>query len=193
MSPTIVDLTASSPAVTTLSEELPVETVLKHAILDAQLERLRVTLQHICNDSPEAFRIARSLLLVPEEIVKHKTIDRRNRLGDDTDQDEDEDEDEEDSSEPSDSEDDTENSDDTNGEDDGGEEEEEEDGPRALSNGFAVIPTSGVKRLRSRFATCTNCSEEFDVTDNGKYSCVWHPGTLANSLLWILVRGLTNS
>lgn len=192
MSPTIVDLTASSPAATQLSEELPIKNVLIATITDAEPERLRATLQEICNSSPEAFRIAKNLLLVPEEQVKYKTIDRKNRADDDADQD-DEEEDEEDSSEPSDSEDDTENSDDTNGEDDGGEEEEEEDGPRALSNGFAVIPTSGVKRLRSRFATCTNCSEEFDVTDNGKYSCVWHPGTLANSLLWILVRGLTNS
>ncbi len=174
MSPTIVDLTASSPAVTTLSEELPVETVLKHAILDAQPERLRVTLQHICNDLPEAFRIARSLLLVPQSQVKHKTIDRRNRLGDDTDQDEDEDE--EDSSEPSDDENDSEDSDDASGGSSSDKEEEEEDRPRVLSNEVTSIQTNSVKRLRPKFATCTNCSEEFDVTDNGKYSCTWHPG-----------------
>lgn len=151
------------------------ETVLKHAILDAQLERLRVTLQHICNDSPEAFRIARSLLLVPEEIVKHKTIDRRNRLGDDTDQDEDEDEDEEDSSEPSDDEGDSEDSDDASA-GSSSDKEEEEDRSRVLSNEVTSIQSHGVKRLRPKFATCTNCSEEFDVTDNGKYSCTWHPG-----------------
>ena len=161
MSPTIVDLTASSPRVpdvTRVSEELRVQTILKRAIRDAQPKRLRVTLQRI---SPEAFQVAQSLLLVPEKQVKHKTIDRRNRIEDDTDQDEDE----EDSSEPSDEEDDSEDSD----------EEEEEDRPRGLSNGVTSIRTNGVKRLRAKFATCKNCSEEFDTTDNGKDSCMWHP------------------
>lgn len=165
MSPTIVDLTASNP------EELPIRGILTAAIMNAEPERLRATLQKVCNSSPEAFRIAKSLLLVPEKQVKHKTIDRRNRTEDDADQDEDEDE--EDSSEPSDNEDDSEHSDDTDGEDDGGDEvEEEEDSPRVVSNGVA----NGVKRLRSRYATCTNCSEAFEVTDDGRYSCVWHPG-----------------
>lgn len=167
MSPTIVDLTTSNP------EELPIRGILTAAIMNAEPERLRATLQEVCNSSPEAFRIAKSLLLVPEKQVKHKTIDRRNRTEDDADQDEDEDE--EDSSEPSDNEDDSEHSDDTDGEDDSGDEvEEEEDGPRVVSNGVA----NGVKRLRSRYATCTNCSEEFEVTNNGEYSCVWHPGML---------------
>ncbi|CAF9940556.1 MAG: hypothetical protein ALECFALPRED_008713 [Alectoria fallacina] len=161
MSPTIVDSTASSPAATRLSDEL----ALKTAILHSQPERLRVTLQETCNSSPEAFLIARSLLLVPEEQVKHKAIDRRNRTEDDADQDdEDEDEDEEDC-------------DDAYGEeDDGGDKKEEEDRPRVFSDGVAVTQTNGVKRLRPKFATCTNCSGEFDVTDNGKDSCIWHPG-----------------
>ena len=168
MSPTIVDLTESSPTATRLSEELPIRNALIAAITDAEPERLRVTLQRICNFSPDAFGIAKSLLLIPEEQVKYKTIDRKNGIDDDADQDE------EDGSEPSDSEEDTESSDDTNGEnDDSGDEEEEEEVPQIRSNGVAAI---GVKRLRSRFATCTNCSEEFDVTENGRYSCVWHPG-----------------
>lgn len=176
MSPTIVDLTASPPAWKIPPEELPVKTVLKMAILDAQPARLRMTLQHICSSSPEALEIARSLLLVPEKHVRQKTVDRRNRTEDD-DTDGDPDEDEEDPSEPSDDEDDSANSDDADDEeDDGGDEGEEEDRRRIVSNGVAVIQTSSAKRLRSRFATCTNCSEEFDVTDNGKDSCTWHPG-----------------
>ena len=150
------------------------QTILKHAIRDAQPKRLRVTLRRICNASPEAFQVAQSLLLVPEKQVKHKTIDRRNRIEHDTDQDEDEDEDEEDSSEPSDEEDDSEDSDDANGNDDS-DEEEEEDRPRGFSHGVTSIRTNGVKRLRAKFATCKNCSEEFDTTDNGKDSCIWHP------------------
>ena len=174
MSPTIVDMTALNPAlVTGVTDEPPEEEVLKTAIQIAQPERLRVTLQHICNSSPDAFQIARSLLLVPEKQVKHRTIDRRNRIGDDAD----EDEDEEDSSEASDNEDDSENSDDASGEEEEEEEEVEED------NGVTVPQTKGVKRLRSKFATCINCSDEFDVTDNGKYSCTWHPGIYLRLLL----------
>lgn len=32
------------------------------------------------------------------------------------------------------------------------------------------------KRLRPRFATCINCDQEFDVTDNGKKACRRHDG-----------------
>ncbi|KAF3388757.1 hypothetical protein F1880_004361 [Penicillium rolfsii] len=35
--------------------------------------------------------------------------------------------------------------------------------------------TTGVKRLRTRFAQCTNCNGEFDVTENTKKSCTYHP------------------
>lgn len=174
MPPTIVDLTASSPVATSESEETPVKVSLKTAIVNAQPERVRATLQEICNASPEAFQIAQNLLLVPEEHVKHKTINRSNRIEDDTDQDEDEDE--QDDNESSDDEDDSEGSDDASREDGGDDEENGEDHPRIFPNGSTVIQTNGVKRLRSKFATCTHCSEEFDVADNGKDSCVWHPG-----------------
>lgn len=130
MSPTIVDLTASSPAATSESEEPPVKVVLKTAIVNAQPERVRATLQQICNASPEAFQIAQNLLLVPEEHVKHKTINRSIRIEDDTDQDEDEDEDEEDDNESSDDEDDSGGSDDASREDGGDDEENGEDHPR---------------------------------------------------------------
>ncbi|CAL8583818.1 hypothetical protein XPA_009435 [Xanthoria parietina] len=33
----------------------------------------------------------------------------------------------------------------------------------------------GRKRLRPRYATCRNCEEEFDVTQNGSEDCVYHP------------------
>ena len=174
MSPTIVDLTASDPVTQATDEPSDEEEVLRKAIQIAQPERLRATLQGICNCSPEAFRIARSLLLVPEKQVKHKTIDRRNRIGDSEDEDED-DEDEDEVSESGDNEDDSENSDDGSEEEEDEEEEEEEE--EEEHNGVAALQTKGVKRLRSKFATCINCSEEFDVTDNGKYSCTWHPGT----------------
>ncbi|RDW81573.1 uncharacterized protein DSM5745_05130 [Aspergillus mulundensis] len=34
----------------------------------------------------------------------------------------------------------------------------------------------GVKRSVARYAFCRNCKEEFDVTENGKDSCRYHPG-----------------
>lgn len=40
---------------------------------------------------------------------------------------------------------------------------------------------NGYKRLRSRFAICGNCNQEFDVTDNGEENYVWHDGMLAQS------------
>jgi hypothetical protein len=36
--------------------------------------------------------------------------------------------------------------------------------------------TTGPKRLRTRYARCTNCKEEFDVSENTKKSCSYHPG-----------------
>ena len=37
---------------------------------------------------------------------------------------------------------------------------------------------AGKKRLRSRFAVCEYCEEEFDVSKNTKTSCLYHPGNL---------------
>jgi hypothetical protein len=36
--------------------------------------------------------------------------------------------------------------------------------------------TTGPKRLRTRYASCINCKEEFDVSENTKKSCSYHPG-----------------
>lgn len=36
---------------------------------------------------------------------------------------------------------------------------------------------AGPKRLRMRYATCINCKEEFDVSENTRKSCSYHPGT----------------
>ena len=37
--------------------------------------------------------------------------------------------------------------------------------------------SEGVKRLRSRYAQCVNCKEEFDAVYNDPGDCVWHEGT----------------
>ncbi|MCJ1243335.1 hypothetical protein MMC30_000532 [Trapelia coarctata] len=38
--------------------------------------------------------------------------------------------------------------------------------------------SAGVKRLRSRYARCVNCEEEFDTTYNEPGNCVWHEGEM---------------
>jgi hypothetical protein len=40
--------------------------------------------------------------------------------------------------------------------------------------------TTGPKRMRTRYANCINCKEEFDVSENTKKSCSYHPGTYNN-------------
>ena len=44
------------------------------------------------------------------------------------------------------------------------------------------------KRLRSRYATCKHCSEEFDVTDNTELECIWHDGKRAHE--YTMLSGL---
>lgn len=33
-----------------------------------------------------------------------------------------------------------------------------------------------LKRQRPRYAICRNCNEEFDITQNDRGGCVYHPG-----------------
>ena len=44
------------------------------------------------------------------------------------------------------------------------------------SSPSATAMLTGKKRLRSKYAVCSNCEEEFDVTQNGKKACRWHDG-----------------
>ena len=37
---------------------------------------------------------------------------------------------------------------------------------------------AGTKRIRTRYAFCENCEEEYDVETNSKDSCSYHPGML---------------
>lgn len=96
---------------------------LRAAINTAQVDRLRRTLLSICDASVEASRVARKLLLVPENITR--AVQRDEEQSDDC----------------------------------------------AITH-VQKVP----KRLRPRFATCINCDQEFDVTDNGKKACRWHDG-----------------
>lgn len=35
---------------------------------------------------------------------------------------------------------------------------------------------TGEKRYRGKFATCDNCEEQYDVSNNHKGDCMWHDG-----------------
>lgn len=73
-------------------------------------------------------------------------------------------------------EDDSEETSDENSNENSGESEDEDE----AKNGTGSIETAStnLKRLRPRYAICGNCSEEFDVTDNGKKACSYHYGRL---------------
>ncbi len=55
---------------------------------------------------------------------------------------------------------------------------DEQEGSKGEEHSERRAPTlkSAPKRLRPRFATCRNCNQEFDVTDNGRKACRWHDG-----------------
>ncbi|KAG6999604.1 hypothetical protein G7Y79_00033g067920 [Physcia stellaris] len=144
-----VDLTASSPP-------RPVKTVLHDAISTAPESRIRLALRNACDISGEVSRVVQEMLLVPEEKVKYRIVEKDLDSEGDVDEDEsDEGKDDEDEDE------DTENN------------EDEDTGEQ--TNGVSV---PSLKRLRPRYAFCVNCEDEFDVETNEKNSCKWHPGIL---------------
>ena len=111
-------------------ESLPTASVLRTAIKTAQAHRLRRTLLSICDASEEASRVARKLLLVPENNTR--ADDRKDlRCA---------------------------------------------EGQEPSDHGATTHVQKAPKRVRPRFATCLNCDQEFDVTDNGRKACRWHDG-----------------
>lgn len=58
------------------------------------------------------------------------------------------------------------------------EKEEEEEDVRPTP-----ATTTGAKRVRSRYAKCINCKEEFDVSENTKKSCRYHSGMYTSTKL----------
>lgn len=44
------------------------------------------------------------------------------------------------------------------------------------SSHSATAILHGNKRLRAKYAVCSNCQEEYDVTQNHKKACRWHDG-----------------
>ena len=151
MSIAIVDLTESSPPPFEQARMPSPQALLFSAIDSAQPARLRETLRALCISSTDTARMASGLLIVEEGKVKHNAP-----RGEGSEEEDDEDDSDDDSDD---------------------EEEEQEDGDESGEDEI-VATTKHSKRSRPRYATCKRCSEEFDVTDNGKQSCVYHPGML---------------
>lgn len=170
MSRTIVDLTTSSPPAI---NELLFTPALGTAIDGAQCDRLRATLKAICSSSVEASKIARKLLLVQKKTptrghLKGHSLGSAN--GDRTEEDDEEEEEDEDENE---------NENENENEEEYESAEDVNDGNTTVHNGVAQ------KRLRSRYATCKHCSEEFNVTDNTELECIWHDGKRAHEYIML--------
>ena len=162
----VIDLTQTSPPVPR-SRHLIEDPNLTVAVTSAQPDRLRQTLLTICKLSSEANGIARRLLLVTESSRTRKNYQSE---GDDEEEGEDE------------------------------EQESVNEGSSSVQvridtrlerklRGVSEIRLSGgnsvliTKHVRSRYATCVNCKEEFDVAENGRRDCIWHSGELRVCLI----------
>lgn len=186
MPPNVIDLMdeSSSPTRTTPRKaqsttperpELNISALLEQAICNTSLNRLQQTLREICGVNSAASCTACELLLVDNQRVENLTA----------------------------------------GESSQGEEEGNEDDstsknkslhrwisrsthltsnpyPEADGTPPKNVPTSTtftsstLKRFRVRFATCKNCSEEYDVSCNSKGDCIWHEGTMITTYSYIL-------
>ncbi|KAL8803940.1 MAG: hypothetical protein Q9200_006025 [Gallowayella weberi] len=119
------------------------------AIDTAQPERLRQALSKICAESAVAAQLAQDILLVPIRRSISPSAEQRDK-NDDNETDESESESVSDS----------------------GSKQE------ALEAEAASNVALGLKRMRPRYAMCSNCEEEFDVTENQSGGCIYHPGEM---------------
>lgn len=96
-------------------------------------------------------------------------------------------------SEGSDEESDEESDENDNADDEESEEEKsDQGGTPTTSKPKSSAPTTadasaGAKRMRSRYAHCINCEEEFDTTLNAPGLCVWHEGN-SSAFLFSFLR-----
>ena len=154
MTRSVVDLTESSPPPIEQARTPSAKAVLQSAIETAQPARLRATLIALCNASTDTANLASRVLLVPENGSKKSRHHSMNN-----------EESGDDGNEES-----NESSNDSEGEDENDSESAERTG-------------ADLKRLRTRYAMCENCSEEFDVTKNEEGACAYHDGRLIQTCL----------
>ena len=140
---TVVDLAAADQSPVATPNIKLKKDILLDAIYAVNKQRLCSVLMGICDKNPMAFQLTEKLLLIPEEKVMRKVVDKKNMVYDETDEEEDK-----------------------------GDEESEESVTNERRCGIRV----SFKRMRSRYAMCENCSEEYDVTANFGGDCMWHPG-----------------
>ncbi|RHZ69883.1 hypothetical protein CDV55_102840 [Aspergillus turcosus] len=139
---------ATNPLNIAKHEELRTE--LFDAINSAPMWRLQAIIRDVCYQLPSAASIVFDSLLVTEDQVAVERDD-----------------------------DDLDSNLDSHSESESGSETSEQEGERERepANGILeVIAPKVPKRLRSRYALCVHCKEEYDVTDNDAGSCYYHPG-----------------
>lgn len=147
--PTVVDLTASSP-----THQDYIQDELTRAIDIATLPRLQIVLKTLCATSPTVVKEVSKLLLAPESKSSIQYYPGEGSSGESGEEDEEDEESEE-----------TDGDEDKESEDSGGQDAHP-----------VLAPSTGNKRMRSRYVVCENCNEEFDVTENYQGDCIWHPG-----------------
>ena len=193
MSPTIVDLTSARPDEHQKDSLDGSDHLLQDALSDANRDRLYETLLVLCRSNDIAQRV-KDMLLVGEDRVQSKMYNKKRDLSDDE-NDKDSDSEAEDSEDEVEDEDEGDESDESTSANDVISTEPSRGGYHNIHENRGVsgqVPT-GLKRLRSRYAECHNCSEEFDVTQNQKHDCIWHPGKLSTCFLTIEIRRVIDS
>ncbi|KAF2468883.1 uncharacterized protein BDR25DRAFT_344111 [Lindgomyces ingoldianus] len=146
-------------------------TLLYNAIESCSIERLRLTLREICQNSEDAFRLACNALLLGKGELKKATEPKKEERKKTTDF--------------------AENTD--NGYEEGEEYKAgiEESEYSDASASEPLDAPQGQKRKRActrqRYEMCGQCETEYDVLDNNTESCVWHEGELElkdDSSIW---------
>ena len=157
-----VDLT-QSPVVRTPPkvEKIDPAAVLERAIDNVSKDTLRRVVKTLCRTQPLAARFLEDQLLASGPAIK----DYENVSTDEESEEDEEDEEDEE-----------EQGTDEDNEKDDGEEEAKPSKTTQNSKGQPLAQVAGQKRMRSRFATCEQCEEEFDITENHREACEWHPG-----------------
>jgi hypothetical protein len=129
----------------------PQRALLSKAIQNSTLERLRVTLQSICDDSPEAFNLASHQLLAEQNSIpnEQEVIETLHKQVGESGENEDE---------------------------EGWDEKEIRilPTPAPASHG----QKRKLNYTRQRYETCAQCGREYDCTENekGGPTCWWHDG-----------------
>jgi len=138
------------PPISSLLPQTDLPAPLIEALHKASAKRVRGLLMKVCREHPDAKALVQRKFLVPKREVVPYHADSESENAEES---------------PS--------------------EVEESDSESEAPTGYVASAAPSLKRkaeavedreLFPRFARCENCKEEFDVTENERGDCIWHPG-----------------